>query len=72
MQTNVATPTKPTILEAWDLQEECHSNTLQNNDRIQIYGDSKYCVVCKTSLDYAKNYKEDSFHIDIRRVIQMR
>lgn len=67
MQTNVATPTKPTILEVWDLQEGCHSNTLQDEDRIRIYGERKYYGVCKASLDYAKNHKKDSFRIGIRQ-----
>ena len=48
MQTNVATPTKPTILEIWDLQEGCHSNTRQDEDRIRIYGERKYYGVSDT------------------------
>jgi len=67
MQTNVATPTRQTNLEVWSLHEGCYSITFQDKDRMRIYGERKYCIVCKASLNYARNHRKDSFRIGIHQ-----
>jgi len=72
MQTNVATPTKPTLITAWDLKEGCYSNTLQHDDVIRIIGERKYYAACQASLDYAKEHKKTHFRVGIRQHGQLR
>ncbi len=72
MQTNVATPTKTTLITAWDLKEGCYSNTLQHDDVIRIIGERKYYAVCQASLDYAKEHKKTDFRVGIRQHGQLR
>jgi hypothetical protein len=67
MQTNVATPSKPTIITAWDLQAGCHSNTLLQDDLLRIYAERKYYVVCQASLDHAMKCRKDTFRVGIRQ-----
>jgi hypothetical protein len=67
MQTNVATPSKPTIITTWDLQEGCHSNTLLQDDTLRIYAERKYYVVCGASLEHAMKCRKDTFRVGIRQ-----
>jgi hypothetical protein len=67
MQTNVATPSKPTIITTWDLQEGCYSNTHLEDEVLRIYAERKYYAVCGAALQHAMKCRKDTFRVGIRQ-----